>query len=68
MKTLLSLLAILWKSAFSCVYLPLSPLPFSSLLSSATCKASSVNHFGTAMELPGTHKVNHYQHLAISTL
>ena len=41
----LSLLAFLWSSAFSWVYLSLSPLPFISLLSSATCKASSDNHF-----------------------
>ena len=34
-KTFLSLLAILWNSAFSWVYLSLSPLPFTSLLFSA---------------------------------
>ena len=44
-KTFSSLLAILWNSAFSFVYLSLSPLPFTSLLSSAICKASSDNHF-----------------------
>ena len=40
-----SLLAILWNSAFRWVYLSFSPLPFTSLLSSAVCKASSDNHF-----------------------
>ena len=37
-EAFLSLLAILWKSEFSWVYLSLSPLPFTSLLSSAICK------------------------------
>ena len=41
----LSLLDILWESAFSWVYLSLSPLPFTSLLFSAICKASSHNLF-----------------------
>ena len=41
----LSLLAILWNSAFKGVYLFFSPLPFSSLLFSAICKPSSDNHF-----------------------
>ena len=44
-KTFLSLLAILWNSAFRWVYLSFSPLPFASLLYPATCKASSNNHF-----------------------
>ena len=44
-KTFLSLLAILWNSAFSWVYLFLSSLLFTSLLSSAICKSSSGNHF-----------------------
>ena len=35
----LSLLAILWKSEFKWVYLSFSPLPFTSLLLSAICKA-----------------------------
>ena len=39
------LLAILWNSAFSWVYLFFSPLPFACLLSPAICKASSDNHF-----------------------
>ena len=44
-KGLLSLLAILWNSAFKWVHLSFSPLPFTSLLFSAICKASSDNHF-----------------------
>ena len=43
-KAFLSLLAILWNSAFRWVYLSLSPLPFASLLFSATYKASSDSH------------------------
>ena len=42
-KAFLSLLAILWNSAFSWVYLSLSPCL--SLLFSATCKVSLDNHF-----------------------
>ena len=44
-KAFLSLLAILWNSAFKWVYLSFSPLPFTSLLFIAMCKASSDNHF-----------------------
>ena len=44
-KAFLSLLAILWNSTFSQVYLSFSPFLFTSLLSSAICKASSDNHF-----------------------
>ena len=44
-KAFLSLLAILWDSAFRCLYLSFSPLHFASLLFSAICKASSDNHF-----------------------
>ena len=44
-KAFLSLLAILWNSAFRCLYLSFSPLPFTSLLFSAICKASSDSHF-----------------------
>ena len=44
-KAFLSLLAILWNSAFSWVYLSPSTLLFTSLFSSAICKASSNNHF-----------------------
>jgi len=41
----LSLLSILCNSAFRGVYLCFSPLPFTSLLFSAICKASSDKHF-----------------------
>ena len=44
-KAVLPLLAILWNSAFRQVYLSFSPVPFTSLLFSAICKASSDNHF-----------------------
>ena len=44
-KAFLLPLAVLWNSAFSWVYLSLSPLPFNSLLSSDICKAFSDNHF-----------------------
>ena len=44
-KAFLSLLAILWNSTFKWVYLSFSPLPFTSLLFTAVCKASSDNHF-----------------------
>ena len=44
-KAFLSLLAILQISAFKWAYLSFSPLPFTSLLFSAICKASSDNHF-----------------------
>ena len=44
-KAFLSLLAIFWNSAFSWLYLSLSTSPFTSLLFSAICTASSDNHF-----------------------
>ena len=44
-KPFLSLLAILWNSVFRWIYLSFHPLPFTSLLFSAICKASSDNHF-----------------------
>ena len=44
-QAFLSLLAILWNSAFRWVYLSFSPLLFTSLLFSAICKASSDHHF-----------------------
>ena len=44
-KAFLSLLAILWKSAFKWIYLSFSPLLFASLIFSAICKASSDSHF-----------------------
>ena len=37
--------SILWNSAFKWVYLSFSPLPFTSPLFTAICKASSDNHF-----------------------
>ena len=59
-KASLSLLAVLWNSASSWVYVSLPPLTFLSLLSSAICKASSDNHlaflhfffFGMVWSLP----------------
>ena len=44
-KAFSSLLAILWNSAFRWEYLSFSPLPFTSLLFSAICEASSDSHF-----------------------
>ena len=44
-KAFLSLLAVLWNSAFKWVYLSFSPLPLASLLFSDVCKASSDNRF-----------------------
>ena len=44
-KAFLSLLAILWNSAFRWVYLSFAPLLFTSLLFTAICKASSDSHF-----------------------
>ena len=41
----LSLLAILWNSAFRCLYRSFSPLLFASLLFTAICKASLNSHF-----------------------
>ena len=44
-EAFLSLLSILWNSAFRWVYLSFSPLPFASLLFSAICKVPSDSHF-----------------------
>ena len=44
-KAFLSLLPILWNSAFEWIYLSFSPLPFASLLLTAVCEAYSDNHF-----------------------
>ena len=44
-KAFLSLLAILWNSAFRCLYLSFFPLLFTSLLFTAICKASWDSHF-----------------------
>ena len=43
-EAFLYLLAILWNSEFRCLYLSFSPLPFTSLLFTAVCKASSDSH------------------------
>ena len=44
-KAFLSLLGILWNSAFKWEYLSFSPLIFASLCFTTICKASSDNHF-----------------------
>ena len=44
-KAFLSLLAVLWNSAFRWVYFYFSPLLLAFLLSSAICKSSSDKHF-----------------------
>ena len=44
-KVFLSLLASPWNYVFRWIYLSFSPLPFTSLLFSAICKASSNKHF-----------------------
>ena len=44
-KAFLSLLAILWNSAFKWEYLSFSPLLFASLLFTSICKTSSDSHF-----------------------
>ena len=44
-KAFLSLLAILWNSAFRCLYLSFSPLRLASFLYSTICKAISDNCF-----------------------
>ena len=44
-RAFLSLLAILWNSAFKWEYLSFSPLLFASLHFTAICKSSSDNHF-----------------------
>ena len=45
LRKTLSLLAVLWNSAFKWVYLSFSHLPLVFLLFSALCEASSDNHF-----------------------
>ena len=44
-KAFLSLLAVLWNSAFRCLYLSFSSLLFASLLFTAICKPSPDSHF-----------------------
>ena len=51
-KAFLSLLAILWNSAFKWVYLSFSPLPLAYFLFSAICKASLDNHFAFCIFFP----------------
>ena len=46
-KAFLCLLAVLWNSAFRCLYLSISPLLFTTLLFTATCKASPDSHFAS---------------------
>ena len=48
-KAFLSLLAILWNSAFWWIYLSFSPFPFISLLFSTICNASSNNYFASLL-------------------
>ena len=50
-KAFLSLLAVLWKSAFRCLYLSFSPLLFASLLFTAICKASPDSHYQGKLEV-----------------
>ena len=45
-KAFLSLLALLWNSAFKWVYLSFCPLLFTSLHFTAICNASSESHYG----------------------
>ena len=52
-KDFLSLLAILWNSAFSWVYLFLSPLPCVFLLSSAICKALQTTALSSCISFLG---------------
>ena len=51
-KVFLSLLAILWNSAFKWVYVSFSPLPLTSLQFTATCKVSSDNHLPFCISFP----------------
>ena len=44
-KASLTLLAVLWNSTLRWLYLPLSPLPFASVLFSGICKTSWDNYF-----------------------
>ena len=49
-KSFLSLLAILWNSAFIWVYLSFSPLPFASLLFSAICNKILLYSIGSCIQ------------------
>ena len=59
-KAFLSLFVILWKSAFRWVYLSFSPLPFTCILHSALCKASSDNYFAFLHLLFWRHGLDHH--------
>ena len=48
-KAFLFLLSILWNSTFISVYLSLSPLSFTSLLSPSICNVSADNHFASCL-------------------
>ena len=56
---LISLLAILWNSAFKWVYLSFSSSPLASLLFSAICKSSSDNHICPLPLEPPSHLPPH---------
>ena len=69
-KAFLSPLAILWNSAFRLIYLSFSLLPFTSLLFSATFKASSDSHFAFFPFLfleTGQKQIEFYQENALVT-
>ena len=69
-KAFLSSLAILWNSAFRLIYLSFSLLPFTSLLFSATFKASSDSHFAFFPFLfleTGQKQIEFYQENALVT-
>ena len=51
-KAFLSLLPVLWTSAFKWVYLSFSPFPFTSLHFITVCKASSDSYFAFLHEKP----------------
>ena len=52
-KAFLSLLHVLWTSAFKWVYLSFSPFPFTSLHFITVCKASSDNYFAFCISFSG---------------
>ena len=51
-QTFLSLLAILWNSAFRWIYLSYTLLPLASVVFQAICKASSDNHLPFCISFP----------------
>ena len=62
----LSLLAVLWNSAFRCLYLSFSPLLFTSLLFIAICKASPDSHFAFLHFFSMEHLVGVYNYLSLA--